>query len=97
MPGSRILHAAEDHAAARDDANVTADGRVFVLAADDEALVRRHRHTIDNVVATEHTAHNAAKECLRSLFFRRGIFNRECIALIANLEILDNAAVAIGN
>ena len=100
-------HMAEDHAATRNDTNVTADRNKMRLSsatsnrkAGCRAIGRRpiHDHTINNVIAAKDAADNATKERRwDTVGILRRISNSRLRIHIVDVEIAHHAAVAIGN
>ena len=100
-------HMAEDHTAARDGADVTADGNKMRLSSATGnrkagcGVIGRcpiHDRTIDNVVAAKDAADNATKKRRRNAVgILGGIRNSRLRVHIVDVEAAHNAAVAIGN
>ena len=100
-------HMAEDHTAARNGADVTADGNKMRLSsatgnrkAGCGVIGRRpiHDRTIDNVVAAKDAADDATKKRRRNAVgILGGIRNSRLRVHIVDVEAAHNAAVAIGN
>ena len=98
---------AEDHTAARNGTNVTADGNKIWLSsatsnrkASCGVIGRRpiHDHAINNVVTAKDAADNATKKRRRNAVGILGrIRNSRLRVHIVDVEAAHNAAVAIGN